>query len=94
MAQKFIGKKPHKKYVRPALNSKIPHRITLVEEENKVHNNEVAMNEEKINKLEDILGSELPKKKTKVLKKDKGLIERDEKSTILITEDNKLVLND
>ena len=52
------------------------------------------MNNEQLNKIETILGNEIPKKKVKVIKKDKGLIEREEKATILITEDNKMILND
>ena len=35
-----------------------------------------------------------PKRKVKVEKKDKGLYERTEESTILLTEDNKMLLND
>ena len=45
-------------------------------------------------KIENIIGSKAPKRKVKVEKKDKGLIERTENSTILLTEDNKMVLND
>lgn len=50
-----------------------------------------SMCNEAIDKIEDIL-SELPKK-VKIDKKEKGLYEREEKVT-LITEDNKLILND
>ena len=35
-----------------------------------------------------------PKRKVKVEKKDKGLYERAENSVTLITEDNKMILND
>ena len=41
-----------------------------------------------------LTADKLPKRKVKVEKKDKGLIERTENSTILITEDNKMLLND
>jgi len=50
-----------------------------------------------IDKLNGMLGikdEELPARKVKVEKKDKGLYERTENSTILITEDNKIMLND
>lgn len=52
------------------------------------------MADERLEKIEKIIGSKAPKRKVKVEKKDKGLIERTENSTILLTEDNKMVLND
>ena len=45
-------------------------------------------------KIESIIGTKAPKRRVKVEKKDKGLIERTENSTILLTEDNKMVLTD
>ena len=57
-------------------------------------------NEKETNKNMDIdqiekLASELtPEQTTKRIKKDKGLIERTESSKIMITEDNKQLLND
>lgn len=88
--QRFIGKKLYKKYVRPTCNNKVPHK----EIENKEDKQIKDMNE-KIEKIEEILTvDKLPKRKVKVEKKDKGLIERTENSTILITEDNKMLLND
>ena len=95
MAQKFIGKKLHKKYVRLMLNSRISRKVFIEKEnDNKQQINDDEMNNEQLNKIETILGNEIPKKKVKVIKKDKGLIEREEKATILITEDNKMILND
>lgn len=49
-----------------------------------------------IEKLKEILGKdvEIAKRKIHVEKKDKGLIERTENSAILLTEDNKILLND
>lgn len=92
--QRFIGKKPYKKYVRPACNSKLPHKEPLTVEENKERKEEIAMND-KIEKIEAVLDVEkAPKRKVKVEKKDKGLFERTENSTILLTEDNKMLLND
>lgn len=89
--QRFIGKKPYKKYVRPNCNSKVPHKVV----ENKEEINDKDMNE-KIEKIDDILSGQktAPKRKVKVEKKDKGLFERTENSTILLTEDNKMLLND
>lgn len=63
-------------------------------EENNDQNTE-PMNEN-IEKIKQIVGQdvEIPEQKVKYEKKDKGLIERTENSTILITEENKMLLND
>ena len=97
---KFFGKNPHKKYVRQFSNSIVKHIIqpkvdkkeTI--EENKEIKKDKEMADERLDKIENIIGSKAPKRKVKVEKKDKGLIERTENSTILLTEDNKIVLND
>ena len=62
--------------------------------ENNEQNTE-PMNEN-IEKIKQIVGqdAEIPEQKVKYEKKDKGLIERTENSTILITEENKMLLND
>lgn len=53
------------------------------------------MEKDVLNNVNNILdGAELPKRKVKVEKKDKGLYERTSNSTILLTEDNKLMLTD
>lgn len=103
--QRFIGKRPHRKIVRPTSNSAIPHKVTdnmvikkdvPVEEvkNNEEKKEEIIMND-KINKIDEVLNTDkLPKRKVKVEKKDKGLFERTENSAILITEDNKMLLND
>lgn len=101
MPQKFILKNPHRKIVRPV--NRVFHHLntpvtvepdTTVVPENKKETEVKDMNN--ITELKNILGDEskLPKRKVKVEKKDKGLIERTEDSTILITEDNKMMLND
>lgn len=93
--QRFIGKKIYKKIVRPISNSAKPHKVSDSQiKKNKEAKKEEVMND-KINKINEVLEPEkLPKRKVKVEKKDKGLIERTENSTILITEDNKMLLND
>ena len=49
----------------------------------------------KLNKVQDILGvSDIPENRVKVEKKEKGLYEKTTESTILLTEDNKMMLND
>ena len=53
------------------------------------------MASDKLTNVKNILDDqELPDKKVKVIKKDKGLFERTSNSTLLITEDNKLMLTD
>lgn len=91
--QRFIGKKISKKYVRPVINSRIPHKEPKVVENN-INKEDETMND-KIARVEAVLNNDtLPKRKVKVEKKDKGLFERTEESTILLTEDNKMLLND
>lgn len=98
MAVRFMGKNPHRKVVRQIPNSRFSHRIEMPKEENLEENKEIKtdkeMADDRIEKIENIMGTKVPKRKVKVEKKDKGLFERTENSTILITEDNKMVLND
>ena len=94
MPQRFIIKNQNKRVIRPAsrLISVNPSAANGVE--NKQINEEQNMNT--IEQLKAIVGDDvkIPKRKVKVEKKDKGLIERTEDSTILLTEDNKMMLND
>lgn len=104
MVQRFFGKKPLKKHVRPLRNSAIPHKVSAEPSKkneskvNEVENNEINntgnMNDERLAKVEALAGVKAPKRKVKVEKKDKGLIERTENSTIVLTEENKMMLND
>ena len=52
------------------------------------------MNDERLSKVEALAGVKAPKRKVKFEKKDKGLIESTENSTIVLTEENKMMLND
>ena len=52
------------------------------------------VDENKLTQLETIANGETPNSKVKVEKDNKGLYERTENSTILLTEDNKMLLND
>lgn len=53
------------------------------------------MADPKLKQVEELLDkAEIPERKVKIEKKEKGLFERTENSTILLTEDNKMVLND
>lgn len=73
-------------------------KTTIVEElkidENKETKTEKEMADERLEKIEKIIGAKAPKRKVKRVKKETGLIERTEGSAILLTEDNKMVLND
>ena len=92
--RRFIGKKITKKYVRPNSNRGIPHKVASKEEIIEKKTKETDMND-KIERVKTVLDIEkAPKRKVKVEKKDKGLYERTEESTILLTEDNKMLLND
>ena len=50
--------------------------------------------DEKVNKAEEIMNNMKEANNVKILKQDKGLIERTESSKIVLTEDNRQVLND
>lgn len=50
--------------------------------------------DERLEKVEALMNAKAPKRKVKVEKKDKGIIERTENSTVLLTEDNKMMLTD
>lgn len=92
--RRFIGKKITKRYVRPNSNRGIPHKVAPKEEIIEKKTKETDMND-KIEQVKTVLDIEkAPKRKVKVEKKDKGLYERTEESTILLTEDNKMLLND
>lgn len=53
------------------------------------------MDKDIISNVKNILdGQQLPERPVKVEKKDKGLFERTQNSTILLTEDNKVMLTD
>lgn len=96
---RFIGKRPYKKYVRPINNRALKHKVKQEEQQVKENNNvekeEKEVMNSKIEQIENILSDEkLPKRKVKVEKKDKGLLERTENSVVVLTEDNKRLLND
>ena len=102
MAIRFMGKNPLRKVVRQIPNRNFSHRIQTVREVKKVEevkeNKEVKTNtemaDERLEKIEQIMGTKAPKRSVKREKKEKGLIERTDNSTILLTEDNKMLLND
>lgn len=126
--QRFINKRPTRKFVRPLRRNTIIHKVDINEvkvedpvvekvkknvkngkkaatTKKKTENTEI--NESKteddmntvndnVEKIKEIVNNDpkYPKRKVKIEKKDKGLFERTENSTILITEDNKMMLTD
>lgn len=63
-------------------------------QKNKDQNINENMKAENIAAAEELMNTESVPQKVKVVKKDKGLIERTESSKIILTEDNRQVLND
>ena len=87
-----IFKNVHKNIEQPVLQEVVSNN-----EENKKKINKEDMNNVDVNQVDALLQSEeskLPKRKVKVEKKDKGLFERTENSRVILTEDNKMLLND
>ena len=83
------------KYKRKSVPVKIQEPEVAVAEN--VKNNQKKTEEtmdERVNKAEEIMNNMKAAKHVKVVKKDKGLIERTESSKIVLTEDNRQVLND
>lgn len=53
------------------------------------------MDKDIVNNVQNILGTDqLPERKVKIEKKEKGLYERTKDSALLLTEDNKILLTD
>ena len=100
------GKKSNgddKKAIAAATDNKVVEEIVTKEtvinktpkkENKKQKKNKDMVNENKLSQMEAIIATELPKANVKVEKGDKGLYERTENSTILLTEDNKMLLTD
>ena len=68
--------------------------VTPKKENKKQKKNKEMVSDNKLTKMESILNSDAPKVNVKVEKADNGLYERTENSTILLTEDNKMLLTD
>lgn len=92
MPQLFLNRKSAKKYIRPIRRNAVSHKIEMAEENNTPKETKM----ENLEKVKELVGKDtkIPKRKVRVEKKDKGLIERTEESTILLTEDNKMMLTD
>ena len=86
------------KYKRKNTPQRLENIVEITEEKASVENNnpkkkEKAM-DERVNKAEEIMNNMKAANHVKIVKKDKGLIERTESSKIVLTEDNRQVLND
>ena len=71
----------------------VPHVFHLEEKKNNIQKNDKDMTTEQIEKVENLVQN-ISKPKVKVVKKQRGLIERTESEKIVLTEDNRQVLND
>lgn len=107
---RFISKNRNRRVIRPMKHGDAVHKIqiskpsptvltTVVAQpvEEKIKETEQNANmDNNLEKLQSIIGDDTkaPKRRVKKEKKDKGLIERTEESTIVINEDNKMLLND
>ena len=88
------------KYKRTGMPKKIEVPVKAVVEpeekpknKNKSSKNNKEMNEQ-VTKAEEIMNNMKASGNVKYVKKDRGLIERTESSKIVLTEDNRQVLND
>lgn len=92
MPQLFLNRKSNKRYIRPIRRNAVSHKVVETVDNNKSKEAEM----ENLAKIKQIVGKDtkVPKRKVKVEKKDKGLIERTDESTIILTEDNKMMLID
>ena len=104
---KKFRKRPNYKIVRSSIKGKELGSVETVtdsrdangkkDKDNKAKNNKKKQKDDMIDKsqistIEDAVKNMQPE--VKVVKKDRGLIERTESSKIIITEDNRQVLND
>ena len=92
---KQVIKYPRKNYPtpKPVVEDKVEEQEKPVVKNNKRTKKETDMND-KVTVAEEIAQNLAQNDRVKVVKKDKGLIERTESSKIVLTEDNRQVLND
>lgn len=85
-----------RKYVPPRFERNAANDSVTMTESN-VKNNSEKIEEtmdQRVSKAEEIMNNMKAENNVKIVKKDKGLIERTESSKIVLTEDNRQVLND
>lgn len=97
MGKRFVIKKRQERKPSVPLRSPAPVRKLRADEgnDNAVKDNKDMDIKEKAAKIEEIMQNpEANPGRVKRVKKDKGLIERTESSKVVLTEDNKQLLND
>ena len=97
MSKRFVIKKRQERKPSVPLRSPAPVRKLRADEgdDNAVKDNKNMDIKEKAAKIEEIMQNpEANPGRVKRVKKDKGLIERTESSKVVLTEDNKQLLND
>ena len=71
----------------------VPHTIVTEDIDNNKNLKDNTMTTEQLERAEGLVKN-INKPKVKVIKKEKGLIERTESEKVVLTEDNRQVLND
>lgn len=97
MSKRFVIKKRQERKPSVPLRSPAPVRKLRADEgdDNAVKDNKDMDIKEKAARIEEIMQNpEANTGRVKRVKKDKGLIERTESSKVVLTEDNKQLLND
>lgn len=103
MAQKFIGKKPQNRYIRPICNTRIKRYVVQPEAEAVSENTETKKEntedmDKRISHINQVLAPANEKggkrRNTRVEKKADGLYEHAQDSVTVLTEDNKMLLKD
>ena len=96
---KNIKEKNNRLFNRLQFTNKVTQKeaINIKQEENNKDKQSETMDNVDMKQVDALLHNEepkLPKRKVKVEKKDRGLYERTENSRVILTEDNKMLLND
>ena len=95
MRLRFIGK-PRRQEPKPTVSEEIPKPVPPKTKDAGKTKNNTKENKKNMNidEIEELASELTPEQTTKRIKKDKSLIERTESSKIMITEDNKQLLQD
>lgn len=95
MVKRFIKKNTRRVYRRPATPTRVERQSAVAEDKGKKKKTE-DMKIESLNQADAIIGQmeDTKKPRVKVVKKDKGLMEKSEAEPVVIMEDNRQVLTD
>lgn len=89
----YIAAKEYK-LVEEAKKDKKQEESISSKDNKKQKKNKDMVNENKLTQMESIIGTSTPKANVKIEKADRGLYGKTEESTVIMTEDNKMLLND